>query len=42
MVSYIDYTSPSTQYVFDVNNSPLFKKDHNNFINVLGVKQLNT
>jgi quercetin dioxygenase-like cupin family protein len=42
MVSYMDYTSPSTQYTFDVNNSSLFKKDNSNFINVLGVKQLNT
>jgi quercetin dioxygenase-like cupin family protein len=42
MVSYMDYTSPSTQYAFDVNTSPLFKKDKNNLINVLGVKQLNT
>ncbi|MDP4147412.1 MAG: cupin domain-containing protein [Bacillota bacterium] len=42
MVSYMDYTSPSTQYTFDVNNSPLFKMDNSNFINVLGVKQLNT
>lgn len=42
MASYMDYTSPSTQFTFDLNKSPLFKKDNNNFINVLGVKQLNT
>ncbi|WP_026567207.1 cupin domain-containing protein [Bacillus sp. UNC41MFS5] len=42
MVSYMDYTSPSTQYTFDVNKSPLFIKDNQNYINVLGVKQLNT
>ncbi|MGE8080970.1 cupin domain-containing protein [Peribacillus loiseleuriae] len=42
MVSYMDYNSPSTQYTFDVNKSPLFKKDNNNYINVLGVQQLNT
>lgn len=42
MASYKDYTSPSTQFTFDVNKSPLFKKDTNNFINVLGVQQLNT
>ncbi|NGM83852.1 cupin domain-containing protein [Paenibacillus sp. 7124] len=42
MASNIDYTSPSTQYAFDVNTSPLFKKDNNNYINVLGVQQLNT
>ncbi|WP_139489309.1 cupin domain-containing protein [Brevibacillus dissolubilis] len=38
----IDYTSPSAQYAFDVNTSTLFKKDNNNYINVLGVQQLNT
>ncbi|MNO38363.1 Cupin [compost metagenome] len=42
MVPNIDYTSPSVQYAFDVNCSPLFKKDNCNFINVLGVQQLNT
>lgn len=38
----MDYTSPSTQFTFDVNKSTLFKKDNNNYINVLGIKQLNT
>mgnify|MGYP001030702973 CR=1 FL=1 len=42
MVSYMDYTAPSTQFTFDVNNSPLFKKNENNYINVLGIQQLNT
>ena len=42
MVSDLDYTSPSTQYAFDVNNSPFFKKDNENYINILGIKQLNT
>jgi quercetin dioxygenase-like cupin family protein len=42
MVSYMDYTSPSTQFTFDLNKSPLFKKDNRNYINVLGIKQLNT
>lgn len=42
MASNLDYTSPSTQFTFDVNKSPLFRKDNNNFINVLGVQQLNT
>ncbi|WP_054636113.1 cupin domain-containing protein [Thalassobacillus sp. C254] len=42
MSSPIDYTSPTAQYTFDVNTSPLFKKDPNNYINVLGVNQLNT
>lgn len=42
MVSYMDYTSPSTQFTFDLNKSTLFRKDNKNYINVLGVKQLNT
>lgn len=42
MVANIDYTSPSTQYTFDVNRSPLYKKDNKNYINVLGIKQLNS
>jgi len=42
MSSNIDYTSPTTQFTFDVNNSKLFKKDDQNFINVLGNDQLNT
>jgi oxalate decarboxylase/phosphoglucose isomerase-like protein (cupin superfamily) len=42
MVSYMDYTSPSAQFTFDVNKSTLFKKDDNNLINVLGINQLNT
>lgn len=42
MSSNIDYTSPATQFFFDVNKSPLFKKDNQNLINVLGKNQLNT
>lgn len=38
----IDYTSTSTQYTFDVNESHLFVKDNQNLINVLGKNQLNT
>lgn len=38
----IDYSSPSTQFAFDVNQSQLFKKDSHNFINVLGVNELNS
>jgi len=37
-----DYTSPSAQFTFDVNDSTLFKKDNQNYINVLGIDQLNT
>ncbi len=42
MVQYMDYTSPSIQYSFDVNKSPLFIKDNKNYINLLGINQLNT
>lgn len=38
----MDYTSPSTQFTFDLNKSPLFIKNNQNYINVLGIKQLNT
>ena len=42
MSSNIDYTSPTTQFTFDVNDSRLFTKDNQNFINILGINQLNT
>lgn len=42
MASPIDYTSPTTQFAFDVNSSPLFKKDDSNLINVVSQKELNT
>ncbi|MGM0778295.1 MAG: cupin domain-containing protein [Bacillota bacterium] len=42
MVKYLDYTSPSLNYFFDVNTSNLMKKDNRNLINVLGIQQLNT
>lgn len=32
----------TAQFSFDVNKSPLMKKDKNNYINILGVQQLNT
>lgn len=38
----MDYASLSTQYMFDINKSPLFVKDNKNLINVMGKKQLNT
>lgn len=38
----MDYTSPSTHFTFDVNNSTLVKKNNLNYINVLGISQLNT
>ena len=42
MTSNIDYTSPSTNFTHDLNKSNFFKKDAQNYINVLGIKQLNT
>lgn len=42
MSASLDYTSPTTQFAFDVNHSPFFKKDNRNLINILGVQQLNT
>lgn len=42
MVLYMDYTSPSAKFAFDVNKSPLMKKDSQNYINILSVNQLNT
>ncbi|AMO86615.1 quercetin dioxygenase-like cupin family protein [Solibacillus kalamii] len=37
-----DYTSVQPQFTFDLNKNPLFVKDQQNFINVMGVNQLNT
>lgn len=42
MTSNIDYTSPSTNFTHDLSKSNFFKKDAQNYINVLGIKQLNT
>ncbi|MFX3618221.1 MAG: cupin domain-containing protein [Sporolactobacillus sp.] len=42
MVSYMDYTSPNAAFTFDVNRSRLITRDPQNFINVLGIEQLNT
>ncbi|MBX9974607.1 cupin domain-containing protein [Cytobacillus firmus] len=42
MVKYLDYTSPSLNYFFDMNKSNLMKKDNRNLINILGIQQLNT
>ncbi|WP_409346226.1 cupin domain-containing protein [Paenibacillus sp. MBLB4367] len=41
-VSYMDFTSPSTQYTYDLKNNLFFKKDNRNLINSLSVNQLNT
>ncbi|WP_063847494.1 cupin domain-containing protein [Bacillus sp. FJAT-28004] len=42
MTSYMDYTSPQTEFAYDMNNNSFFKKDPYNYINLLSVKQLNT
>ncbi|MWV42955.1 cupin domain-containing protein [Paenibacillus sp. HJL G12] len=42
MISYMDFTSPSVQFSYDLRNNPMFKKDDQNYINALSVKQLNT
>lgn len=41
-VSYMDFTSPNVQYFYDLKNNRTFTKDANNFINALGIQQLNT
>jgi len=38
----IDFASPDAHFAYDVNQSLFFRKDANNYINVLGVSQLNT
>ncbi|GFR38525.1 hypothetical protein PRECH8_18210 [Insulibacter thermoxylanivorax] len=38
----MDYTSPSAQFTYDVNNNTFFKKDNRNYINALSINQLNT
>jgi len=42
MVKYVDYTDPKIKYSFDVNKSNFFKRDSQNYINVLGEQQLNS
>jgi quercetin dioxygenase-like cupin family protein len=42
MSSTVDYSSPTAQFSFDINKSPFFKKNDKNFINVLGIDELNT
>jgi oxalate decarboxylase/phosphoglucose isomerase-like protein (cupin superfamily) len=42
MTLYMDYTSPSTQFSYDLSNNQSFKKNDQNFINELSIKQLNT
>lgn len=41
-VSYMDFTSPNVQFAYDVNRNRVFTKDGANFINSLGIQQLNS
>lgn len=41
-ISYMNYALPDVKFAYDVNKSLFFKKDAQNYINVLGVGQLNT
>ncbi|MBN2980797.1 cupin domain-containing protein [Cohnella algarum] len=41
-VSYMDFTAPSVQFTYDLDENPLFKKDEQNYINSLSINQLNT
>ncbi|MFC3801189.1 cupin domain-containing protein [Cohnella sp. GCM10012308] len=41
-VSYMDFTSPNVQFAYDVNQNRTFTKDSANYINTLGIQQLNT
>lgn len=40
--SYMDFTSPSVRFTYDMSNNPFFRKDSQNYINSLSVKELNT
>lgn len=42
MSSSIDYSLPTAQFAIDMNKSPFFKKDDQNYITIAGVEQLNT
>ncbi|MCR8985200.1 cupin domain-containing protein [Brevibacillus laterosporus] len=41
-ISYMDYTTPSTEFTYDLNDNPIFQKDSRNYINELSIMQLNT
>ncbi|ASR46801.1 cupin [Paenibacillus kribbensis] len=42
MNSYVDYTSPSVQFTYDLSDNILFQKDAQNSISELSIQQLNT
>lgn len=41
-VSYMDFTSPNVQFFYDLSNNRMFTKNAANYINELGIGQLNT
>lgn len=41
-ISYMDYASPTAQFTYDLKNTTFFKKDPQNYINILSIHQLNT
>ncbi|RJE82614.1 cupin domain-containing protein [Paenibacillus sp. 1011MAR3C5] len=40
--SYMDFTSPNTQFTYTLSDNPFFQKDAQNVINTLSINQLNT
>lgn len=42
MNAYVDYTSPSVQFTYDLSDNVMFQKDAQNSINELSIQQLNT
>ena len=41
-VSYLDFTDPNLKFTYDLRNNLLFKKNNRNYIDSLGIDQLNT
>ncbi|MVO98386.1 cupin domain-containing protein [Paenibacillus sp. N10] len=41
-ISYMDYTSPDLQFFYDLPKNTAFKTNNQNYINLLGYRQLNT
>lgn len=38
----MDYTSPYVQFTYDLSNNPFYRKNDDNYINALSIRQLNT
>jgi quercetin dioxygenase-like cupin family protein len=41
-VSNLDFTNPDLKFTYDLRNNLMFKKNNRNYINALGIDQLNT